>query len=100
MNVSKLQEIVKDRVARQAEAYGVAESDKTLWLNNNNNKTVRTCPISLISDFWVNTTADVTVYTNDLFSLYTSKTLSKGTPQSTQATHTRNTCVEFLKCIA
>ena len=30
MNVSKLQEIVKDRVARQAEAYGVAESDKTL----------------------------------------------------------------------
>ena len=27
---SKLQEIVEDRVARQAEAYGVAESDKTL----------------------------------------------------------------------
>ena len=30
MNVSKLQEIVKDRVARQAAAYGVAESDITL----------------------------------------------------------------------
>ena len=30
MSLSKLQEIVKDRVARQAEAYGVAESDKTL----------------------------------------------------------------------
>ena len=27
VNVSKLQEIVKDRVARQAAAYGVAESD-------------------------------------------------------------------------
>ena len=35
MNLSKLQEIVKDRGAWHAEVHGVAESDITEWLNNN-----------------------------------------------------------------
>ena len=36
MNLSKLQEMVKDREAWPAAAHGFAESDMTEWLNNNN----------------------------------------------------------------
>ena len=34
MNLSKLQEIVKDRWAWHAAVCGIAESDMTEWLNN------------------------------------------------------------------
>jgi len=38
MNVSKLQEIVKDREACHVAAHGVAESDTTWQLSNNNGR--------------------------------------------------------------
>ena len=37
MNLGKLQKIVKDREAWYAAVHGLAESDMTLQLNNNNN---------------------------------------------------------------
>ena len=36
MNLSKFQEIVKDREALGTAVHGVAESDLTEWLNSNN----------------------------------------------------------------
>ena len=38
ISLSKFWEIVKDRKARHAAVHGVAELDKTYWLNNSNNK--------------------------------------------------------------
>ena len=40
MNLSKLQEIVKDKDAWRITFQDVAESDSTYWLNNNNCKTI------------------------------------------------------------
>ena len=37
MSLSKLEEIVKDREACHSSVHGVAESDMTEWLSNNNN---------------------------------------------------------------
>ena len=36
MSLKKLQEIVKDREAWYSVVHGVAQSDTTKWLNNNN----------------------------------------------------------------
>ena len=44
MNLSKLEEIVKDRKGRQAAVHGVSELDTTEQLNTNNTHRLRMCP--------------------------------------------------------
>ena len=70
MSLGKLWEMVKDREAWHAAVHGVAESDMTEWLNNNNKHPYAGFYVDVnIQLIWVNTKEhDCWLYGESMFS--------------------------------